>query len=136
MKKKSLIIGIGVVVIIFVLLFAIKPWGNKPFKHVLDDEISSVSVELYPTIAFDLTKDEVAEFTEILRNVVVYSKDSSDEPLAGDAPTYTITKKDGATIAVIPCNPFFIIDGVRYKSQYQPCYELAGFATQVYDDNK
>lgn len=134
MKKKSLIIS--VVVIIFVLLFAIKPWGRQPFQNVLDDEISVVSVERYPTIAFDLTEDEVAEFTEIMRRVVIYSKDSSEEPLAGDAPTYTITKKNGTIIQVIPCNPFFMIDGVRYQSKYQPCYELAGFAAQVDDDNQ
>lgn len=130
MKKKRIILSTIILVVILFLIF--KPWGNKPFKDLSVGKITDVSVELLPPDeSFDLSNDEIIELTDILNSVVVYNKDSSHDQYAGQAVIYTITKMDGTTLTVNAYNPFLIIDGVGYKTKYEPCEELNALGNRI-----
>ena len=135
MKKKSLIIGSVVVILVAILLLAIQPWGKKPFKDLSVNNITSASVELLPPQkSFDLSDEDISELTEILNSVVIYNKDSSHTQYDGQAVIYTITKADGTILTVNAYNPFLIIDGVGYKTKYEPCQELNALGNKILND--
>lgn len=131
--KKNLLISVSCVlfiVVIFVLI--VKPWAQKPFKNLSASNIKSVSVELLPpNETYDLSDNEIIELIEILNSVVVYNKDNSYDRYDGQAVIYTITKMDGTTLTVNAYNPFLIIDGVGYKTKYEPCEELNAFGNRI-----
>lgn len=132
MKKKSLICASVLTILIVVLLLIVQPWTKKPFKNLSTGEILSASVELLPPQkSFDLSDDDIAELTEILNSVVVYNKDNSYTQYSGQAVIYTITKTDGTVLTINAYNPFLIIDGVGYKTKYEPCEELNALGNKI-----
>lgn len=61
---------------------------------------------------------------EILHEVVIYKEDNSYTEYAGQGVLFEITKTDGTITRIIAYNPFVIIDGVGYKTKYEPCEQL------------
>lgn len=61
---------------------------------------------------------------EILHKVVIYKEDNAYTEYAGQGVSYEITKTDGTITRIIAYNPFVIIDGVGYKTKYEPCEQL------------
>ena len=131
MKKKILILCI--VVVAFILIFIIKSSiGTKPFKNLTTDEIKEVTVKLLPPDAtISLNKQDISELTVILNDVVIYNKDNSYKEYDGQVVIYTIVKTDGTQITVNACNPFLVIDGVGYKTKYEPCEELNSLGNSI-----
>ena len=104
--------------------------GKKPFADLRAEDIANVSVQLLPP---DETV-EIADYTELvnaLNEVVTYGKDASYKEYSGQAVIYTITMNDGTEITVNAYNPFIIIDGIGYKTKYEPCERLSQIANEL-----
>lgn len=132
MKRKYLIlIGVGLLVVcsIFVLMTTS---GTRPFKDLSADDIEEVTVKLLPPdIQLAVNESETEKLVEILNKVVTYQKDDSYIEYSGQAVIFTITKTNGTQITVNAYNPFIIIDGVGYKTKYEPCEELNHLANNL-----
>ncbi len=135
MKKRKLIILAIILVIVAALFMIYKPWGEKPFKDLSVDEIQSVSVKLVPPDeTFSLSADEIEELANILNTAIIYNKDNSNNMYAGQAVIFEITKNDGTILEVNAYNPFLIIDGISYKTKYEPCEELNSLGNRILND--
>ena len=44
---------------------------------------------------------------------------------------FTLTMADGSTEEIIAYNPFVIINGVGYRTKYEPCEKLSQFANTL-----
>lgn len=131
MKKKTLLILVNIVaiiVIIAVIVFA--ALVRKPFKSLSADEITSATVHLSPP-------DKTIEITDLdklcgyLRDVVIYNKDNSYTDYMGQGVVFTLEMNDGTQKEVMAYNPFVVIDGVGYKTKYQPCDALSSYANSL-----
>lgn len=131
MKKMLLFIVISVIVFIFVLASCGK--NNKeqrPFAELSVADISSVSVRIFPPDkTFEI--DDLDELADTLNDVVIYEEDSSYREGNGQSATYTIKMNDGTVTEVIASNPFIVIDGVGYKTEYRPCEKLSQIANEL-----
>lgn len=82
-------------------------------------------MELYPPDAtLELTQEEIEDLIPILNRVVSYRRDDTYREYTGQAVIFTLTKTDGSQLRVQAYNPFIIIDGVGYRTKYEPCEEL------------
>ena len=59
--------------------------------------------------------------------------DSSCGMYAGQMVTFTLEKSDGTLLTAQAYNPFFILNGVGYRTEYRPCEDLNQFANQLID---
>ena len=130
-KYKPFIIAVVcVVAIIALIVVSTKISGKKPFRDLVVTDIVSVTVHLSPpdkTIAIP----EFEELVSYLKDVVIYSEDSSYLEYAGQGVTFNIITTDGTQTDVMVCNPFLVINGVGYKTKYEPCEALSSYANQL-----
>lgn len=132
MKKRYLTIFLLFVIIIAGIFIGKSFLGIKPFQDLSVSKISSVSVKLLPPdVIFKLTESEIEELVEILHTIIIYNEDNSYKDYAGQVVIVTITKTDGTQIEVTDFNPFFIIDGVGYKTKYEPSEKLNSWANEL-----
>ena len=78
-----------------------------------------------------LTDAEAGELLPLLQKVVLYQGDNSYTDYAGQAVVFDVTLRDGSTTQVVAYNPFVIIDGVGYRTKYEPCEALNAFANRL-----
>ena len=132
MKKRFLIVSL-LIIIILAAVFLIKPvFGSKPFQNLSLSEISKVSVELIPPdVTLELNAGQIEKLVPILQQVVIYKQDDSYSESCGQAVIFTITKTDGSLSTVQAYNPFLVIDGVGYKTKYEPCEALNQLGNQI-----
>ena len=119
---------------------------SKPFKDLQASEIISVSVTLTPPdttiLIYDESnarndaqmKDQINarnELVECLKKIVIYNKDNSYRDYVGQYATFTLTMADGTQKRVMAYNPFFVINGVGYKTKYEPCEALNSYANRL-----
>ena len=132
MQYKKIVISACIVIIVIVaaLLECPKVIGKKPFATITVDDISQVSVQLLPP---DKTVEvvEIEKLVAALNDVVVYGKDNSYKEYDGQAVIYTIIFTDGRTMVVNAYNPFIVIDGIGYKTKYEPCERLSQIANSL-----
>lgn len=125
MKNKKLISISIIIVLISIILIGKSLTGSHPYKNLTVEEVSSVTVELYPpNTKAELDSQEIEDLVEILHKVVIYKEDNSYTEYAGQGVLFEITKTDGTITRIIAYNPFVIIDGVGYKTKYEPCEQL------------
>lgn len=99
--------------------------GRRPFRDITADQIASAAVELSPPgRRAELDRPAIEELAGILRVATVYRRDPSYREYSGQAAVYTIVKTDGAVITVQAYNPFLVIDGIGYRTKYEPCQAL------------
>lgn len=104
--------------------------GSKPFGDLAAANIKSATVTLSPpgkTIAIP----EFEELASYLNDVVIYSEDNSYTGYAGQKTTFTLMMTDGTQTDVTACNPFLVIDGVGYKTKYEPCEALNTYGNKL-----
>ena len=132
MKKRFLIVSL-LIIIILAAVFLIKPvFGSKPFQNLSLSEISKVSVELVPPdVTLDLNAGQIEKLVPILQQVVIYKQDDSYSESCGQAVIFTIIKTDGSLLTVQAYNPFLVIDGIGYKTKYEPCEALNQLGNQI-----
>ncbi len=133
MKKKKLIsISIIVVLIICIILIGKSLIGSHPFKNLTVEEIASATVELYPPdTKAELNSQEIEDLVGILHEVVIYKEDNSYTEYNGQGVVFEITKTDGTITRINAYNPFIIIDGVGYKTKYEPCEQLSRLGNNI-----
>ena len=104
--------------------------GEKPFADIAASEISSASVLLTPPDKM-LEIDDTEKLAELLQDVVIYGKDDSYTEYAGQGVTFTLSMADGSKTSVTAFNPFLIIDGTGYRTEYDPCEALNHYANDL-----
>ncbi len=101
------------------------------FDNLTLNEIKSVSVKLIPpNKEFELNDDEIKEFINKLKDIVIYNREYSHLVSGGQVVIFTISKKDGTIISVNACNSYLMINDKSYKTEYEPCEKLSSFANE------
>ena len=131
MKKGTLIISLACVLLAAVVVIGFAAFGGrKPYKDLDATQIASVTVHLIPP---DTTVQivEIEEFVGFLKDVVIYNEDNSYTGYNGQAVTFTLTMTDVTQTSIMAYNPFLVIDGVGYKTEYGPCEKLNDYANKL-----
>ena len=132
MKRKSIITACVLVIAVLAVVL-LNPFGKKPFAKLSADEI--VSAELFlipPETTIKLTeKEDLAELTDILNELVIYRKDDSGRDYNGQLVQVTITLKNGQTHIVGAFNPFLFLNNNCYRTKYEPCEKLNVFGNRI-----
>lgn len=56
--------------------------------------------------------------------MVIYEQDDSWREYTGQATVFTLTMTDGTIEEITAYNPFVIINGIGYRTKYEPCEQL------------
>lgn len=111
-----------------VLLWTTRP--VRPFQDLKGADIASASVELTPP-GETAEVEDLEALAALLRETVVYEEDDSYNQYNGQAVTFTLAMADGTETQVMAYNPFLVIDGVGYRTEYEPCEALNAYANQL-----
>lgn len=129
---KRLIIAFTCVLVLGIIVFVFSS-GRKPFKGMEPSEIASATVRLIPPDKTILIT-EIEELTNYLNDVVIYNKDNSYTESDGQGVIFMLTMTDGTQTEIMAYNPFLVIDGVGYKTKYEPCEALNGYANRLLNE--
>lgn len=131
MKKKKIIILVACILLLCVIVIAFASGGGKkPYKDLDAEQIASATVHLSPP---DKTVQivDIEALVEYLKDVVIHNEDNSYTEYAGQGVTFTLTRTDGTQTEIMAYNPFLVIDGVGYKTDYEPCEVLNNYANKL-----
>ena len=134
MKKKALIVILACIVLIGMIMIVYRTAaGKKPFQDMEPAEIVSATVRVTPP---DTTVQivDIEELTGYLNEVVLYREDNSYTEYSGQGVIFTLKLSDGSQTEIMAYNPFFVIDGVGYKTKYEPCQALSAYANKLLND--
>lgn len=126
---KGLTVAVVCICLLGIVVFAFS-FRKKPFRDLDSSEIESATVRLIPpdkTIQI-MEKDQLADF---LNDVVIYNRDDSYTEYDGQGVIFTLTMSDGTQTEIMAYNPFLVIDGVGYRTKYEPCNALNSFANRL-----
>ena len=129
---KRLIIAFAGVLVLGIIVFVFSS-SKKPFRDMKPSEIASATVRLLPPDKTILIT-EIEELTNYLNDVVIYNKDNSFTEYCGQGVIFTLTMADGTQTEITAYNPFLIIDGVGYKTRYEPCEALNRYANRLLNE--
>jgi len=129
---KRLIIAFTCVLVSGIIVFVLSS-GRKPFKDMEPSEIVSATVQLSPPDKTILITG-IEELTNYLNDVVIYNKDNSFTEYSGQGVIFTLTMADGAQTEIMAYNPFLVIDGVGYRTKYEPCEVLNRYANRLLNE--
>ncbi len=102
-------------------------WGTKPFAQLEASDLAAARVTLTPPDT-TLEVPDLAALTALLQEVVVYEQDDTYRECSGQGVTFLLTRADGTQTRVMAYNPYVVIDGVGYRTRYEPCEALSGYA--------
>lgn len=134
MKKQITVIVITCILIlgvIGVVLFIVR--GKKPYKNLDTAQIASATVRLSPPDK-TIQITDINELVKYLKDAVIYNKDNSYTEYSGQGVIFTLTMSDGMQTEIMAYNPFLVIDGVGYKTKYEPCEALNSYANRLLDE--
>ena len=125
--KRWLIVLLCLAVIVGGILAASAMAGRQPYRDPTAADIQSATVQLTPP---DTTLEipDTGELAEYLSQVVIYDRDDSYTEYAGQGALFTLHLADGSTTDILAYNPFLVIDGVGYRTKYEPCEALNRYA--------
>ncbi len=131
MRKRAVIISLICIVSAIILMFVFAAaGGRKPYKNLEAVQILSATVRLTPPdVTIQIT--EIEELVDLLKDVVIYNKDNSYTEYAGQGVTFTLVMADGTQTGIMAYSPFLVIDGVGYKTKYEPCEALSHYANML-----
>ena len=131
MRKRTIIISlICILLLAFTMIIFVFVSGRKPYKDLEAAQIVFAAVQLSPpdkTIQITETK----ELVDLLKDVVIYNEDNSYTEYAGQGVTFTLVMADGTQTGIMAYSPFLVIDGVGYKTKYEPCEALSHYANML-----
>lgn len=103
--------------------------GHRPFRGLEAAEIASASVHLTPPdVTIELDRTDIETLAALLREVRVTRRDGSYTDYDGQGVLFTLSMADGTTAEIAAYNPFLVVDGVGYRTAYEPCEALNRFA--------
>lgn len=106
---------------------------EKELSDLTTNDVTSFQVTLNPpnkkiTITDD---DNISTLITILNKVTIYEQDDSYKDGYGQWVEFELELTDGSAKTVVAYNPFIIIDGIGYKTEYEPCEELNVFGNSL-----
>lgn len=114
---------------IMMIVFAVRG-GRKPYKDLGAAQIVSAAVSFSPPDqTIEIT--EVEELVDLLKDVVIWQEDHSYTEHAGQGVTFTLVMADGTQTSIMEYAPFLVIDGVGYRTKYEPCEALNRYANRL-----
>lgn len=136
MKKNTIIISLICIlsVTIIMIVFAVIS-GRKPYKNLDTSQIVSAVVRLTPP-GETIQITEMTELVNLLKDVVIYNEDNSYTEYCGQSVIFTLTMADGTQTSIMAYNPFLVIDGVGYKTKYEPCEALNQYANMLLEQTE
>ena len=134
MRKRTMIISlICILLVAITMIIFVFVSGRKPYKDLETAQIVSATVQLSPPgKIIQITKTK--ELVDLLKDIVVYNKDNSYTDYSGQGITFTLVMIDGTQTNIMECNPFLVIDGVGYKTKYEPCEALNHYANRLLEE--
>lgn len=127
MLRKKVTIGILIsIVVLLIIGVYILNLGKKPLKNLSISEITLIEIsELPPNeVKYIDKKEDIETIISKLSKVVVYDKVKQND-YNGQVHIYTLIKKDGSRRELMISNPIVAIDGVFYKTKYDPAHDLS-----------
>ena len=106
--------------------------GTKPYQDLTAADIASATVFLQPPDQ-TLQVEDTDRLAALLQDVVIYEEDNSYAEYTGQAVTIQLTMSDGTQTDITAYNPFLIIDGIGYRTEYEPCEALNRYANELLD---
>lgn len=136
MRRRTMIVSLtGILAAaILMIIFAVVS-GRKPYKDLEAVQIVSATVRLSPP-GKTIQIAEVKELVDLLKDVVIYNEDNSYTEYSGQAVTFTLVMTDGTQTGIMEHNPFLVIDGVGYKTKYEPCEALSQYANMLLEQTE
>lgn len=130
MKKTKVLIGAALAAVALLCAAALGLGGRKPFQNLNATDIVHATVRLTPP---DKTVQilEPEELASYLKDVVIYREDNSFREYSGQGVTFQLIMADGTQREVMAYNPFLVIDGVGYRTKYEPCETLSQYANDL-----
>ncbi len=131
MRKKTIIISLICILaaVVIMIVFA-AAGGRKPYKNLDAAQVISAAVQLSPPdTTIQIT--EIKELVDLLKDVVIYNKDNSYTEYDGQGVTFALVMADGTQTSIMAYAPFLVIDGVGYKTKYEPCEALNQYANML-----
>ena len=104
--------------------------GTKPYQGLTAAEISFATVLLQPPDK-TIQVEELDTLLALLQDLVIYEEDNSYTEYAGQSVTIHLVMSDGTQASITAYNPFLIIDGVGYRTEYEPCEALNRYANEL-----
>lgn len=109
---------------------------KKPYAKISKNDISEVSILFGTYEPYQLTENATDEFINMLKDVVIYKKDNTYVEYNGvQTSMFCIEKTNGKKIYISAANPFFIINGTGYRTEYLPCDRLSRFYVEIVQKN-
>lgn len=127
MRNKILLAAVCAAAVVSAVLWQNRSVSVRPFQDLKAEDIAAASVELLPPEE-TVEVENPEELAALLRETVVYEEDDSYGQYAGQAVTFTLTMADGTERSVMAYNPFLVIDGVGYRTEYGHCEALNAYA--------
>lgn len=133
MSKKVLTVALVCILLLGIIVYGIVSGGKKPYKDLDVSEILSATVRLAPP---DKTVKivELEELAGYINDVVIYNVDNSYTEYNGQGVIFTLTMADGTQTEIMAYNPFLVIDGIGYKTEYKPCEALNDYANRLLNE--
>lgn len=128
MKKRMVLAGLLVFSITIAGAAALA--GRRPFRDLRASDIVSAEVHLAPPDK-TISITEIPELVSYLNEAVVYNQDDSYHDYCGQGVIFSLTMSDGSQKEIMAYNPFLVIDGVGYRTKYEPCEKLNHYANQL-----
>ena len=130
MRKKMLTVAAACILLLGIIIYGFAAGGKKPYKDLDVSEILSATVRLVPP---DKTVKivELEELAGYLNDVVIYNMDNSYGEYSGQGVIFTLIMTDGTQTEIMAYNPFLVLDGVGYKTKYEPCEMLNRYANRL-----
>lgn len=129
MKKKFLLL-IPVILLFGIIAYIFSPRENKPFKNLDYSKIKQAKMLLTPP-GEEVEITDKKELANYLKDLVIYQPDNSYKDYVGQGVVFTIIMNDGSETEILEYNPFLVIDGVGYKTKYEPCEALNNYANSL-----
>ena len=106
--------------------------GKAPYKNLKAANIVSAAVYLSPpNKTVQITDAEIEELVSYLNEIVIYNEDNAYTHYCGQTVMFTLTMADGSQEKITAFNPFVIINGIGYKTKYEPCEQLSRDANKL-----
>ena len=133
MKKKMQIVILACILLSGIIVYVFAAGGKKPYKDLNASEILSAAVRLVPP---DKTVKivELEELAGYLNDVVIFNMDNSYTEYDGQGVIFTLIMADGTQTEIMAYNPFLVIDGIGYKTVYEPCEALNRYANRLLNE--
>ncbi len=129
-KAKISILTAICVLAVCATIFAVASLGKKPFQNWDSSRICAAQVTFSPPDK-TLCVTDTQKLAQLLSSVVIYQQDNSYTEYTGQSVTFTILQADGTLTSVMAYNPFVVIDGVGYRTKYEPCEALNDFGNDL-----